>query len=294
MSDLWGEVEEEDETAVEAILQSIQGKFRNGFSNFDLPTLYQPSTSHRGPKKEVSKRSLTWLRMPVDTFGQNYLLHSIDLQHYRKRMKYMFSAAQSHQLDAMKAGPTESIPLPSPPPPPKRYCSNDGILKSNSKQGFLSIEYDASKGPVHQFNEFKPVECPIELDPVSSRQLLLKSVSAVCAHAGFEFGSESAVNTLTDVFVEYFGKLCKLFKINVENQTGGEKNIEMIYHSLEHTLNDFGINGILSLQEYWNNKVRQVALKLEKESMDLLTDYNAQKESTNDKRKAIKEEVTDS
>ena len=45
----------------------------------------------------------------------------------------------------------------------------------------------------------------------------------------FSVGSESAVNTLTDVFVGYFGKLCKLFKINVENQTGGEKNIEMIY-----------------------------------------------------------------
>ena len=54
MSGLWGEVDEdnEEENAAEAILQSIQGKFRNGFSNFDLPTLYQPSTSHRGPKKE--------------------------------------------------------------------------------------------------------------------------------------------------------------------------------------------------------------------------------------------------
>ena len=42
-------------------------------------------------------------------------------------------------------------------------------------------------------------------------------------------GSETAVNTLTDIFVEYFGKLCKLFKINVETQNGGEKNNEMIY-----------------------------------------------------------------
>ena len=39
--------------------------------------------------------------MPVDAFGQNHLLHSIELQHYKKRMKYMFSAAQSHQMDAM-------------------------------------------------------------------------------------------------------------------------------------------------------------------------------------------------
>ena len=44
---------------------------------------------------------MTWLKMPVDAFGQNHLLHSIELQHYKKRMKYMFSAAQSHQMDAM-------------------------------------------------------------------------------------------------------------------------------------------------------------------------------------------------
>ena len=42
-------------------------------------------------------------------------------------------------------------------------------------------------------------------------------------------GSETAINTLTDIFVEYFGKLCKLFKINVENQNGVERNNEMIY-----------------------------------------------------------------
>ena len=42
-------------------------------------------------------------------------------------------------------------------------------------------------------------------------------------------GSETAVNTLTDIFVEYFGKLCKLFKINVESQNGVERNNEMIY-----------------------------------------------------------------
>ena len=53
MTSYWGEVEDEDEAdAAETILTSIQGKFRNGFSNFDLPTLYQPSASHRGPKKE--------------------------------------------------------------------------------------------------------------------------------------------------------------------------------------------------------------------------------------------------
>lgn len=94
-----------------------------------------------------------------------------------------------HCLDLFyhqKNGSSESTPLPSPPPLPKRYCSNDGYLKSKDQQSFLSTEFDASKGYIHQLNEFKPTECPVELDPVSARQLLLKSVSAVCVHTGFE------------------------------------------------------------------------------------------------------------
>lgn len=56
MSSYWGEVESDDDdehvNAAETLLLSIQGKFRNGFSNFDLPSLYQPSATHRGAKKE--------------------------------------------------------------------------------------------------------------------------------------------------------------------------------------------------------------------------------------------------
>ena len=47
--------------------------------------------------------------------------------------------------------------------------------------------------------------------------------------------------------------------------------------SLEHTFKEFGIDGILSLQGYWNKKIRQVAFKLEQESRDLLNEYNSQK-----------------
>jgi len=39
------------------------------------------------------------MRAPLDSKGQSYLLHSIELQHYKRRMKYMLSAAQSHQAE---------------------------------------------------------------------------------------------------------------------------------------------------------------------------------------------------
>lgn len=37
------------------------------------------------------------MKPPLDTKEQSFLLQSIDLQHYKRRMRYMLSAAQSHQ-----------------------------------------------------------------------------------------------------------------------------------------------------------------------------------------------------
>ncbi len=55
MSRHWGEVEdaEKEEDTSKIISAAAQGKFRNGFSNFDLPSLHQPSSSaQKSSKKE--------------------------------------------------------------------------------------------------------------------------------------------------------------------------------------------------------------------------------------------------
>ena len=52
-SDHWGEIEDDkNEDMVKEMLESLHGKFRNGFTSFDLPPLHQPSSLHRPPKKE--------------------------------------------------------------------------------------------------------------------------------------------------------------------------------------------------------------------------------------------------
>lgn len=294
MAAAWGEIEDpEDDSISRNILTSLQGKFRNGFSNFDLPPLHQPSSSHKGPKKELAKKVIPWLKMPSDSYGQNYLLHSIELQHYKKRMRYVLAAAQSHQLDVLKSGAADSSPLPAPPPPPKRFCASDGFLRSTPQKSFLSSEFDADTQATHILSETRQAVCPIELDSVAARQLMLKSVSAVCAHSGFEYGSDVAISTLTDVFVDHLSKMCKLFKGTVAKQAGGDKSLQTLYVSLEHTCKEFGLINISSLQDYWNNHIRQVAVKLEQESLGLFDEYNLQKESSTEiKRKQIKEEVS--
>ncbi len=47
----------------------------------------------------------------------------------------------------------------------------------------------------------------------------------------FTDGSETAVNTLTDVFVDHLSTICKLFKFTVENQPGNANNLENLFVS---------------------------------------------------------------
>ena len=74
--------------------------------------------------------------------------------------------------------------LPSPPPPPKRFCASDGRLVTHTQSGFLSTEYSAEANGKGLEN--KHFHCPIQLDALATRQLMLKSVAAVTAHAGYE------------------------------------------------------------------------------------------------------------
>lgn len=277
----WGDLVDQED-----VLLSTDGtKYENNkvkWSAFEIPPLYQPSSCHKGPKKEMSKKSLLWMKPPVDSKGQSYLLQSIELQHYKRRMRYMLSAAHSHQNEMQKASGFDTPVLPSAPQPPKRFCSTEGCLVGQSQSSFLSTEYIAvaSKKGL----EGKHFQCPIQLDALSARQLLLKSVAAVNAHSGFEAATETALSTLTDVSTEYCLNLCKALKSRLEYKQPDETIVDSFNHILQH----FSSDDLTSLQDYWLTRIKSVALKLEKEDLTLLDEYNNLKESS--VRSTVKEE----
>ena len=243
------------------------------WSFFEVPPLHQPCSSSKANKKEVSKKMLSWLKPSIDSKGQNYLLQSIELQHYKRRMRYMLTAAHSHQMEVAKGISSEAAALPSPPPPPKRFCSNEeGRLTTKQKSSFLSEEYDATGGKKSKLH----VDCPITLDTLSTRQLMLKSVAAVCAHSGFETATDSSLNTLTDIIVDQQQKFCRLLKSSLQKATPTQDPMDVF----DHVLQQSGLGCTLGLQEYWNTRVKQVALALEKEDLELLEEYNSLKESS--------------
>jgi len=258
------------------------------WSTFDVPPLYQPCSTHRGPKKEKSPKNIVWMKAPLDRKDQNYIFQSIELQHFKRRMRYMLAAAHSHQNEVQKGTSFDTPTLPSPPIPPKRFCSSEGRLLSHTKPTFLSTEFSVDEEKYAM--DVKPMQCPIELDSISTRQLLSKAIAGVSAHAGFELATESSLNTLTDVTSEYTLKLCKSLKGYLEYQPSEETVADAFTHVLKlHTSED-----LTSLRDYWLTRIKNVALKLEKEDQTLLEEYNALKESstnqTQNQQVTVKEE----
>jgi len=280
----WGQLEEEEFNLTLPSTESTKsGKPRSAWSSFDIPPLYQPCSMYRAPKKDNVANNIAWLKAPLDSRDQNYIFQSIELQHFKRRMRYMLSAAHSHQNELQKGTNIDSPVLPSPPVPPKRFCSNEGRLLTRTQPSFMSEEFSSDSNK--QSFDNKSISCPIELDTVSSRQLMFKAIAAGIAHVGFEFATESSISTLTDVTAEFSLKLCKALKSYLEYQRAGENIIDGFSHVLkQYTSDDLG-----NLQEYWSTRVKQVALKLEKEGLSLLEEYNALKESSI-KRVVIKQE----
>jgi len=286
----WGSISEDPLEVEDDVASNV--KCRN-WSQFEVPPLYQPC-SNKTAKKDGSlkKCSLSWMKPPLDSNGQNYMLQSIELQQYKRRLKYMLAAASTQQSPLHQASKeplhastgvfTATVdPLPSPPPPPKRFCSNEGRLLSQQPSSFLEGEYEVDRAQPSGFL-FGRLACPVALDRLSARQLMLKATSAVLTHVGFDNCSESALATLTDIVVEQQEKLCRL--LHTRTERSGAEPIE----SLQQTLLECGVEGVLSLQDYWNTRVKKVALTLEAEDRELLEEYKQLRESSI--KSSIKEE----
>ena len=275
----WGKIEEESlNLNLPSETTTKHDKTKSAWNTFEIPPLYQPCAPHRTPKKEKPNKNLTWMKPPVDEHEQNFVYQSIELQHFKRRMRYMLSAAQSHQNEQLQKGSNVDSPvLPSPPIPPKRFCSSEGRLITRTQPGFMGGEFSAHDiMPENSRLDPKNFKCPLELDTVASRQLMYKAVAAGTAHAGFELATETSLNTLTDVVGEFSMKLCCALKCHMEQHRGATDVVDGLSHVLkQHTSGD-----LLSLKEFWVTRVKNVALKMEKEGMLLLEEYNALKESS--------------
>ncbi|KAF6106537.1 SPT7 like, STAGA complex subunit gamma [Phyllostomus discolor] len=131
-----------------------------------------------------------------------------------------------------------------------------------------------------------------ELSWHSCRQLLYQAVATILAHAGFECANESVLETLTDVAHEYCLKFTKLLRFAVDReallgQTPFPDVMEQVFHEV-------GIGSVLSLQKFWQHRIKDYHSYMLQISKQLSEEYerivNPEKATEDTKPVKIKEE----
>lgn len=273
----WGEIPVSSSQPGRSSFDLLQREFRT--VEIQDPPLHQPSAERPRPT--------TMLDVPSEPCGLT--LHTIQLIQYNRRLRSLVAAAQGQgqpQADGLKAEEPEPLP-----PPPTSPLLPEELLPLDSKTPKFPFQLRHSD-PESDFYRGKG-EPVTELSWTSCRQLLYQSVATVLAHAGFECAHESVLETLTDVASEYYYKFTRLLRSAADREarvgrTPFQDVMEQVFHEM-------GIGSVLSLQSFWQHRIKdyhsymlQVSKQLAEEYEKLVSPEKASAEDT--KPLKIKEE----
>ncbi|XP_074065914.1 STAGA complex 65 subunit gamma [Macrotis lagotis] len=243
------------------------------------PLLHQPSAN--------KPRPTTMLDIPSEPCSLT--THTIQLIQHNRHLRSLIATAQTQlQQQAEGIKTEESEPLPSCPASPPLP---DDLLSLDNKIGKMPFQIRHSD-PESDFYRGKG-EPVTELSWNSCRQLLYQSVATILAHAGFECANESVLETLTDVAHEYCLKFTKLLRFAVDReaqlgQTPFPDVIEQVFHEV-------GIGSILSLQKFWQHRIKDYHSYMLQVSKQLSEEYekivNPEKATEDTKPVKVKEEL---
>ncbi|KAM7441616.1 histone H3 acetylation [Porites harrisoni] len=227
-----------------------------------------PLREHFPPKDELPAKFMASVKPPVDKHSQNLTLHCIELQHHKRRMRLMLMAAQHQYGEAGRSDGAETTSLPAHPPRPKRFCSSQGIVTPPTQSTILSRAKESVSPP----GTHSTLACA-ELDSASNRHLLMRAVASLCALAGFDMASESALEILTDILDDFNTKLCHLLRTAVDNEAlNGRSGFS---DAMEYALHEIGLGGCAAIQKYWTQGVQDYAVRLDQEDMEMIQDYKS-------------------
>ncbi|XP_068709458.1 STAGA complex 65 subunit gamma-like [Montipora foliosa] len=237
-------------------------------AEYEVPRLHQPSSEHFPPKDELPAKFMDSVKPPHDRHSQNLTLHCIELQHHKRRMRLMLMAAQHQYGEAGKSESIEATSLPAHPPRSKRFCSSKGIVTPPTQSTILSRAQETASTPEPN----STLTCA-ELDSVSNRHLLMRSVATLCALAGFDMASEAALEILTDILDDFVTKFCRLLRMGVDNQAlNGRTGFP---DAMEYALHEIGLGGCAGIHKYWVQGIQDYALRLDQEDLEMIHEYKS-------------------
>ncbi|XP_069464838.1 STAGA complex 65 subunit gamma [Ambystoma mexicanum] len=272
----WGEIQASTTQASRSSFDLLQREFRT--VEVQDPPLHQPSAN--------KPRLTTMLDIPSEPCSLT--IHTIQLIQHNRRLRSLIAAGQApHQQPIEGIKVEESEPLAPRPVTPSLPDDLRPVDCKNPKLPFQLWHSD----PESDFYRGKG-EPVTELSWNSCRQLLYQSVATGLAHAGFDSANESVLEMLTDVAHEYCLKFTKLLRFTVDReamrgQTPFPDVMEQVFHEM-------GIGSVLSLQKFWQQRIKDYHSYMLQTSKQLSEDYEKmvcpEKASEDTKPPRIKEE----
>ncbi|XP_077138169.1 STAGA complex 65 subunit gamma [Ranitomeya variabilis] len=276
----WGEIPVPAGQASRNSFDLLQREFRT--VEMQEPPLHQPSANR--------PRVTTMLDIPSEPCSLT--IHTIQLIQHNRKLRSLIAAGQTpsqQPVEGIKVEESEPLPQrPSSPPLP------EDLLPQDCKTPRLPFQIRHSD-PESDFYRGKG-EPVTELSYHSCRQLAYQSVATIFAHAGFDSANESVLETLTDVAHEYFLKFTKMLRFNVDREAKlGQTPFSDV---MEQTFHEMGIGSVLSLQKFWQHRIKDYHTYMLQVSKQLAKEYekivHPERVSEDAKPVKIKEEpVTD-
>lgn len=233
----------------------LQREFRT--VEMQEPPLHQPSANKPRPT----------IMLDIPSEPCSLSIHTIQLIQHNRKLRSLIAAAQGQnqqQVEGIKV--EESEPLPHRPPTPPLP---DDLLPQDCKLPKLPFQLRHSD-PESDFYRGRG-EPVTELSYHSCRQLMYQSVATILAHAGFDSANESVLDTLTDIAHEYCLKFTKMLRYNVDRearlgQTPFPDVMEQVFHEM-------GIGSVLSLQKFWQHRIKDYHTYMLQVSKQLSEEY---------------------
>ncbi|XP_069129324.1 STAGA complex 65 subunit gamma-like [Argopecten irradians] len=250
------------------------------------PRLHQPSSRHHPPTNDP---------LPSEKFEMDpIVLHTIRLVQHAKKLRQLISSVQQQQ-EAVN-GPlahyflfSGSLGLPIfnenwsigvlTDSDGGNLCEdNPYFMKDRSKTRESTLRRSKNGSfALDSFVDFvKGIgEPPPDIDDLACRKLLRRSVSAVCAHTGYDSTNESILETLTDITHEYFQQLTTHLRTAVDNRllhgyNGFPDVVEEVFHQV-------GIGSVTTLHSFYQNHIINYQKNMEQTCQQLVAEYEKMK-----------------
>lgn len=264
MSSHWGEIPviPEADSGIAAIEREQMTKLRP--MDIEGPRLHQPSSRHYPPTTES---------LPAEKFQIDPLtLHTIRLiQHAKKLRSLIYNITQQHQLQQSQDQKLMDYDTSYPDAPPIPEYTGPALRTKALQQPIPFMGKDLESDFVRGKGEQAP-----EIDNISCRQLLRRSVAANFAHAGYDSCAESLLETLTDITHEYYLQFMKHLRAAADNEArdgpaGFPDRIEQVFHEL-------GIGSVTRLHDFYQKRVLNYHQHMEELCQQLDSEYEKLKE----------------